>query len=127
MNFPHDDMLQGVCKIVAFSVSSTLATVPVFLASAGEQMSILSAEGWLQLALQAGSTFILAIFLLWVLPSQMRFQRELAKDMQEAIRSNNEANAKVVENLTGSFERHDTAWREILSKHGHCPVRDGGR
>jgi len=114
--------LGKTCAIVLASVSSF--AVPVFVA-ANSNMSVLTPEGWAQLAVQGAMTFVFAIFLLWVWPQQNKFQRDMAKDMQEAITKNNDANAAVVKTLTGSFERHDVAWREFISKHGYCPVRDG--
>jgi hypothetical protein len=132
----REDLLFPALKCLAFATSGVIAGFPVVIASASDSLSILTAEGWLQLALQAGSTFILAIFLLWVLPNLMRFQRELAKDMQNSIKLNNEANARVMENnnaahttvvanMTASFERHDAAWRDLINRRGYCPVRDG--
>jgi hypothetical protein len=131
----REDIIASLLKCGAFAVATGMATVPVIVASANDAIGMLSAEGWLQLALQAGSTFILCIFLLWVWPQQMKFQRETAQDMQEAISKNNEVNLKMlqsssevhvktVERITSTFETHDNAWRDLLNRRGYCPVRD---
>lgn len=118
-------LFDHIARPVAYGVSGGLSLVPVAVAAGSDSLSILSAEGWLQLALQAGSTFVFALFLLWVLPQWLKFQREMAQDMQRAIKDNNDANANVVKTLTDAFERHDTAWREFMVRRGYCPVRDG--
>lgn len=113
-------------KVLPWSVSALLASIPAAVASVGgASPTLLTSEGWLQVALQGAMTFVFALFLLWVWPQQNKFLREMAKDMQSAISENNKANAAVVDRVTKAFESHDSGWRELMSQRGYCPTRDG--
>jgi glycerol uptake facilitator-like aquaporin len=125
-----------LAKPAAYGVSGAAAFIPVAVAAASDSLSGFAGEQWMAIIVQSIGAFLFAIFLLWVWPQQMKFQREIAQDMAKTIKENNESNAqilkdnseaqaKIVENLTGCFERHDTAWRDFMSKRGYCPVRDG--
>jgi len=120
-----DYLASSIGKCLAVAVGGLAASVPVVVATATDHIGVMGAEQWLQLALQSVGAFLMAIFLLWVWPQQNKFLREMTQDMQQAIRENNQSNSEVVANLSAAFERHDTAWRTIVSARGYCPVRDG--
>jgi len=136
MNEMLDIAATNIGKTSAVFIATLVGVASPVLIAAQANMSVMSPEGWAQLAVQGAMTFVFAIFLLWVWPQQNKFQRDMAKDMQDSVTNNNaanakalqsthEANAQVVKTLTQAFERHDVAWRQFISRHGYCPVRDG--
>jgi hypothetical protein len=82
-----------LAKPIAYGVSGAVGLIPVAVASVAEETSGFGGEQWMAIIVQSIGAFLFAIFLLWVWPSQMRFQRDIAQDMAKTIKENNESNA----------------------------------
>jgi hypothetical protein len=76
------------------------------------------------LILQAGNAGIVLLLLLKFIPDLMRNQREASTAHQESMQKIVDSHKATVDSLVKSFERHDDAWRDMLSQRGWCPARE---